>query len=161
MKTQQLFRTFLAIVFACFSFQYSFSQTSDLEKEIEKGAEELNQQCPYLLDEQSNMYAVQIRALPQGIIHDIAFHEFSSAPNKIGYFQLKDVKKRAKKFYAAIINSIPLYRKYVIENNKTITYRIHHYNISSVDSFDKEDFKSNIHDYFDIVITKKDLKKRD
>lgn len=157
MKTQLLFRTLLAIVFACFSFQYSFSQTSDLEKEIEKGAEELNQQCPYLLDEQSNMYAVQIRALPQGIIHDIAL---SSAPFSISYFQVKSVKKELKKLYIGIINANPQLRKYVIENDKTITYRIHHYNISSADSFDKEDFKSNIHDYFDIVITKKDLKKR-
>lgn len=158
MKTQLLFRTLLAIVFACFSFQYSFSQTSDLEKEIEKGAEELNQQCPYLLDEQSNMYAVQVRALPQGIIYEIAL---SSAPFSISYFQVKSVKKELKKLYIGIINANPQLRKYVIENDKTITYRIHHYNISSVDSFDKEDFKSNIHDYFDIVITKKDLKKRD
>lgn len=158
MKTQLLFRTLLAIVFACFSFQYSFSQTSDLEKEIEKGAEELNQQCPYLLDEQSNMYAVQVRALPQGIIYEIAL---SSAPFSISYFQVKRVKKELKKLYIGIINANPQLRKYVIENDKTITYRIHHYNISSADSFDKEDFKSDNHEYFDIVITKKDLKKRD
>ncbi|MBR2249924.1 MAG: hypothetical protein IJ844_05425 [Prevotella sp.] len=157
MKTQLLFRTLLAILFACFSFQYSFSQTSDLEKEIEKGAEELNQQCPYLLDEQSNMYAVQVRALPQGIIYEIAL---SSAPFSISYFQVKSVKKGLKKLYIGIINANPQLRKYVIENDKTITYRIHHYNISSADSFDKEDFKSDNHEFFDVVIKKNDLKKR-
>lgn len=161
MKTQLLFRTLLAIVFACFSFQYSFSQTSELEKELEKDIALMNQECPFIIDEQFNMCALQISLIPRGICFDVAFDNYSSAPYKFSYYQLKEAKEEFKKYYIEGISVNPAVRKYLTENNAKYILRFHNYDVTSISSFDKNKFKSDNHDYFDIVITKKDLKKRD
>ena len=157
MKTQQLFRTFLAIVFACCSFQYSFSQTSDWEKEIA----EANQSLP-VFDETLNIAFVQFRLLPQGegVIVDMAFDGLSSAPYKLNYWNIKRKKTDFKKSLVELVNVNPTFRKYINEYNIKIIYRIHDYEIGERSLFKKEDLYSDIHDYFDIVITKNDLKKR-